>query len=114
MKVKFQSKLLRRVFNSWSAFKNIYLEQKRAFKKSLVKLNLHNSKLAFNFWKDNVEGKKRKMLKKRQIIMTEETQMTIDDQGTTEDVVFTQERKKLEIVSQFRSLNKKTIKKVIS
>ena len=54
------------------------------------------------------------MLKKRQMIMTEETQITIDNQGSTEDVVFTQERKKIELVSKFKSLNKKTIKKVIS
>jgi len=89
LSVKFNSKLLRRIFFSWSAFNSISVASKRAFKKSLTKLNLHNSKLAFNFWKANIEGKKRKVLKKRQMIMTEETQITIDNQGSTEDVVFT-------------------------
>lgn len=89
MRLKFNCKLLIRVFNSWSGFKTYSLDSKRAFKKSLIKLNLHNSKLAFNFWKANIEGKKRKVLKKRQMIMTEETQITIDNQGSTEDVVFT-------------------------
>ena len=114
MRVKFNCKLLMRVFNSWCAIKTISVDSKRAFKKSLIKLNLHNEKLAFNFWKANIEGKKRKVLKKRQMVMTEETQITIDNQGSTEDVVFTQERKKIELVSKFKSLNKKTIKKVIS
>ena len=54
----------------------------------MIKSNNANEKLAFNYWIGNVDGQKRKGLKKKQIMMTEETQMTIDNSGSTDDVVF--------------------------
>lgn len=87
---------------------------KKAFKRIMKKSNSQNEKLAFGLWKLSVDSIKRKKLFKKQMIITQETQNTIDDQGTTEDLVFQQERKKIELVSRFKTLNKKTIKKVIS
>ena len=65
-------------------------------------------------WHRFKEKENRKRLRKRQKIVTEETQGTIDDEGETENVIFEQERKEKELVSSMRSLGNKTIKKVIS
>jgi|TARA_B110000285_G_C15102584_1_gene605886 hypothetical protein len=94
--------------------KNIKKKATKSFKKVLTRLNTNFYKHSFDRWLKFKEKENRRRLRKRQKIVTEETQSTIDAEGETENVVFEQEKKEKELVSSTRSLGKKTLKKVIS
>ena len=94
--------------------RNIKQKATKSFKKVLTRLNNNFYKSAFDQWVKFKEKENRRRLRKRQKIVTEETQGTIDAEGETENVIFEQEKKEKELVSRTRSLGKKTLKKVIS
>jgi hypothetical protein len=78
--------------------RNIKIIATKSFKKVLTRLNTNFYKYSFDRWLKFKEKENRRRLRKRQKIVTEETQGTIDAEGETENVVFEQEKKEKEMV----------------
>ena len=89
-------------------------DAKRKFKKLMNGYNMKVCKLVFDQWYGHKEEETKKILKKKQKKMTSTMQETVDEQGTTEDKIFEQEKQFKEAQRSEKSLALKTLKKTIT
>ena len=111
---KVQSRYKKEIFTFLQAMAKNKIAARKKFKKLMDRHNAQLEKHYYQRWLKFNEGQTKKKLKKKQQMVTEEVQATTEAEGDTEDKVFEMEKKEKQMVSQQRSLGKKTLKKVIA